>query len=53
MKQYLAIKVQTGDHVLLLGAFENEVPGLDLGMRRLIADGVLPKRYLLCGQELH
>lgn len=35
--------MQTGDHVLLLGAFENEVPGLDLGMRRLIADGVLPK----------
>lgn len=39
----LPFKVQTGDHVLLLGAFENEVPGLDLGMRRLIADGVLPK----------
>ena len=33
----LPFKVQTGDHVLLLGAFENEVPGLDLGMRRLIA----------------
>lgn len=39
----LPFKVQTGDHVLLLGAFENEVPGLNLGMRRLIADGVLPK----------
>ena len=39
----LPFKVQTGDHVLLLGAFENEVPGLDLGMRRLMADGVLPK----------
>ena len=39
----LPFKVQKGDHVLLLGAFENEVPGLDLGMRRLIADGVLPK----------
>ena len=41
--QTLPFKVQTGDHVLLLGAFENEVPGLNLGMRRLIADGVLPK----------
>ena len=39
----LPFKVQKGDHVLLLGAFENEVPGLNLGMRRLIADGVLPK----------
>lgn len=41
--QTLPFKVQTGDHVLLLGAFENEIPGLNLGMRRLIADGVLPK----------
>ena len=41
--QTLPFKVQKGDHVLLLGAFENEVPGLNLGMRRLMADGVLPK----------
>ena len=41
--QTLPFKIQKGDHVLLLGAFENEVPGLNLGMRRLMADGVLPK----------
>ncbi|KXT77363.1 Beta-hexosaminidase [Streptococcus sp. DD10] len=39
----LPFKVEKGDHILLLGAFESEVPGLDLGIRRLIADGKLPK----------
>ncbi|HFI0272889.1 TPA: glycoside hydrolase family 3 N-terminal domain-containing protein [Streptococcus suis] len=38
----LPFKVTAGDHVLLLGAYNNELPGLDLGMRRLQADGVIP-----------
>ncbi len=38
----LPFKVKAGDHVLLLGAYNNELPGLELGMRRLQADGVVP-----------
>lgn len=40
----LPFKVSEQDKILLLGAYQNEVPGLNLGMRRLIADGVLPKK---------
>lgn len=38
----LPFSVAAGDKVLLLGAYNNELPGLELGMRRLIADGVVP-----------
>lgn len=39
----LPFKVTEGDHVLLLGAYNNELPGLELGMRRLKADGIIPE----------
>ncbi|MBS4750936.1 beta-hexosaminidase [Carnobacteriaceae bacterium zg-ZUI78] len=39
----LPFKANAGDKVLLLGAYNNELPGLELGMRRLIADGVVSK----------
>lgn len=39
----LPFKVQEGNHVLLLGAYNNELPGLELGMRRLKADGIIPE----------
>ena len=37
----LPFKVTKGDKVVLLGAYTNELPGLQLGMRRLQADGVV------------
>ena len=47
------LRLQTGDQGLTLGAFENEVPGLDLGHASLNCGRSASKRYLLCGQELH
>ena len=38
----LPFKVKSGDRILLLGAYDNELPGLELGIKRLIADGVIP-----------
>ena len=39
----LPLNPKADEKVLLLGAYDNELPGMDLGMRRLIADGVLPE----------
>ena len=38
----LPFKVKSGDRILLLAAYDDEVPGLELGVKRLIADGVIP-----------
>ena len=37
----LPLKPQAGQKVLLLGAYNNETPGLALGMRRVIADHII------------
>ncbi|WP_164828461.1 glycoside hydrolase family 3 protein, partial [Streptococcus sp. DD11] len=39
----LPFKVKSGDRILLLGAYDNELPGLELGVKRLKADGVIPE----------
>ncbi|QOY60569.1 FIVAR domain-containing protein [Thermophilibacter immobilis] len=33
----------SGDHVLLVAAYQNERPGMELAMRRLIAEGKIPE----------
>lgn len=38
----LPFKVKSGDRILMLAAYDDEVPGLELGVKRLIADGVIP-----------
>lgn len=37
----LPMKPKTGDHVLLVAAWANERPGMELSMRRLIAENVI------------
>ena len=37
----LPMKPKTGDHVLLVAAWANERPGMELSMRRLIAESVI------------
>lgn len=37
----LPMQPKTGDHVLLVAAWANERPGMELSMRRLIAEGVI------------
>lgn len=39
----LPLNPKADEKVLLLGAYDNELPGMELGMRRLIAEGVLPE----------
>ena len=39
----LPLNPKADEKVLLLGAYDNEMPGMELGMRRLIAEGVLPE----------
>lgn len=39
----LPLNPKADEKVLLLGAYNNELPGMELGMRRLIAEGVLPE----------
>ena len=38
-EEVLPFNPKANEHVLLIGAYENEVPGLKLGMRQAIADG--------------
>lgn len=39
----LPFKPVSGDNVLLIGAWSNEQPGMELTMRRLLAEGVIPE----------
>lgn len=39
----LPLNPKADEKVLLLGAYDNELPGMELGMRRLISEGVLPE----------
>lgn len=39
----LPMRPVAGDHVLLVAGWENEQPGMELSMRRLIAEGVIPE----------
>ena len=39
----LPLNPKADEKVLLLGAYNNELPGMEIGMRRLISEGVLPE----------
>lgn len=39
----LPMRPVAGDHVLLVAGWENEQPGMELSMRRLVAEGVIPE----------
>ncbi len=39
----LPYKPVSGDNVLVIGAYDNEIPGMQYGLRRLQAEGVLPQ----------
>lgn len=38
----LPFRPKAGDHILLVPAWANEHPGMELSMRRLIAEGIIP-----------